>query len=126
MRNVLSAAIAAIITASVAACDSQGPMEQAAARRDAAAPPTPAKTAEAIRSPAAPAADAQLGDKVKRALTTTPEIEIGAIEVAAAGGVVTLYGTVEFPAEKDRAALLALEIDGVRSVVNNLVVMRGS
>jgi len=30
------------------------------------------------------------------------------------------------PAETDRAALLALGIDGVRSVVNNLVVIRGS
>ena len=45
---------------------------------------------------------------------------------AAAGGVVTLNGTVGFPAEKDRAALLALGVDGVRSVVNNLVVIRGS
>ena len=80
MRNILLAATAAIIAASLAACDSQGPVEQAAAKRD----------------------------------------------VATAGGVVTLNGTVEFPAEKDRAALLALGVDGVRSVVNNLVVIRGS
>lgn len=138
MRNILFAATAAIIAASLAACDSQGPVEQAAAKRDAAAPAPPAKTAEDMRSPATPAAapsgapsatpsaDAELGAKVKRALTSTPEVEVGAIEVAAAGGVVTLYGTVEFPAEKDRAALLALGVDGVRSVVNNLVVIRGS
>ncbi len=138
MRNILLAATAAIIAASLAACDSQGPVEQAAAKRDAAAPAPPAKTAEDMRSPAAPAAaptaapgaalsaDAELGDKVKRVLTSTPEIEVGAIDVAAAGGVVTLNGTVEFPAEKDRAALLALGVDGVRSVVNNLVVIRGS
>jgi len=133
MRNILLAATAAIIAASLAACDSQGPVEQAAAKRDAAAPAPPAKT-EDIRSPAAPAAapgaalsaDAELGDKVKRVLISTPEIEVGAIDVAAAGGVVTLNGTVEFPAEKDRAALLALGVDGVRSVVNNLVVIRGS
>lgn len=134
MRNILFAATAAIIAASLAACDSQGPVEQAAAKRDTAAPAPPAKTAEDSRSPAtpaaapsgAPSADAELGAKVKRALTSTPEVEVGAIEVAAAGGVVTLYGMVEFPAEKDRAALLALGVDGVRSVVNNLVVIRGS
>ena len=126
MRNVLFAATAAIIAASLAACDSRGPVEQAAAKRDAAAPAPPAKTAEDVRSPATPSVDAELGDKVKRVLTSTPDVEVGAIEVAAAGGVVTIYGTVEFPAEKDRVAILALGIDGVRSVVNNLVVIRGS
>lgn len=138
MRNILSAATAAIIAAGLAACDPQGPVERAAAKRDAAAPAPRAKTAEDIRSPATPAAsasgapsattsaDAELGNKVKRVLTSTPEVEVGAIEVAAAGGVVTISGTVEFPAEKDRVALLALGVDGVRSVVNNLVVIRGS
>lgn len=130
MRIILSAATAAIIAASLAACDSQGPVEQATAKRGAAAPAPSAKTAEDLRSPAtpaaAPSADAELGAKVKRALTSTPEVEVGAIEVAAAGGVVTISGTVEFPAEKDRVALLALGVDGVRSVVNNLVVIRGS
>lgn len=130
MRNILSAATAVIIAASLAACDSQGPVEQAGAKRDAAAPASPAKTAEDFRSSVTPAgassADAELGDKVKRALTSTPGIEVGAIEIAAAGGVVTLYGTVERPAEKERVAILALGIEGVRSVVNNLVVIRGS
>lgn len=85
-----------------------------------------ATAAPAAAPGAALSADAELGDKVKRVLTSTPEIEVGAIDVAAAGGVVTLNGTVEFPTEKDRAALLALGVDGVRSVVNNLVVIRGS
>jgi osmotically-inducible protein OsmY len=48
------------------------------------------------------------------------------VEVAAANGVVTLYGVVDGPADKERIALLALGVDGVRSVVNNLVVVRGS
>jgi osmotically-inducible protein OsmY len=131
MRRLLYAASAAIIAAGLAACDSQVPVEPVAAKKPAAAPPAnPAKAADEFRSTVtpkpAPAADAELGEKVKRALTGTPGVEIGAIEVAAAGGVVTLYGTVEQPAEKDRAAILALSIDGVRSVVNNLVVIRGS
>jgi osmotically-inducible protein OsmY len=48
------------------------------------------------------------------------------VEVAASDGVVTLYGTVEKPADKDRIALAVMEVEGVRSVVNNLVVMRES
>lgn len=75
---------------------------------------------------ATPAADRELSNKVKNALTTSNGVEIGAVDVAAADGVVTINGTVQMPAEKDRAALLALNVDGVRSVVNNLVVIRGS
>jgi len=59
-------------------------------------------------------------------LTNTNGVEISAVQVAAADGVVTLNGMVEMPAERDRAALLALGIDGVRGVVNNLVAIRGS
>ena len=72
------------------------------------------------------AADAELSDKVKVALTHASDINTGGLEVASSDGVVTLYGTVEAPVEKDRAAMLAMEIDGVRSVVNNLVVVKGS
>jgi osmotically-inducible protein OsmY len=71
----------------------------------------------------------ELSSKVKQALRT-PEVgaapSSGYLEVAAADGVVTLNGTVEVPAEKERAALTALQVEGVRSVVNNLVVVRGS
>ena len=70
-----------------------------------------------------------LSSKVKQALNG-PEAGAAApggyLEVAAADGVVTLNGTVLVPAEKERAALVAMEVEGVRSVVNNLVVVRGS
>jgi hypothetical protein len=68
-------------------------------------------------------ADMELSSKVKDMLQTSGSSRI---EVAANDGVVTLYGTVETPADKDRIAVAALEVDGVRSVVNNLVVMRTS
>lgn len=74
----------------------------------------------------AQAADAALSAKVKSALTEANDLNAGGLEVASTNGVVTLYGTVDAPVEKDRAAMLAMEIDGVRSVVNNLVVVKGS
>jgi hypothetical protein len=70
--------------------------------------------------------DQALGRKVKSALETAPDLNAQGVDVSAADGVVTLYGTVEAPAEKERAALLALQVDGVRSVINNLVVVTGS
>lgn len=71
-------------------------------------------------------ADAALSTKVKSTLSSATGVNLGGLEVAAKDGVVTLYGTVDMPAEKERAAMLAMGVDGVRSVVNNLVVVRGS
>jgi osmotically-inducible protein OsmY len=125
--NACIAAIAA--AACLCACDSPDPAPQASAdQKSAAAPAQPAKPAEAVQSSATPNAadDSDLSNKVRKVLTTASGMEIGGVEIAAADGVVTIYGTVDEPSEKDRAAILALGIDGVRSVVNRLVVIRGS
>lgn len=120
MNRYLCVTAAAISLAGLVACDSQEPAPAATAfPKPAAAPETPAPQV-------APSVDSALGNRVRSALITDQSIEIGGVEVAAANGVVTLYGTVQMPADKDRAAILALGIDGVRSVVNNLVVIRGS
>ncbi len=86
---------------------------------------------EARSTPAAsPSADRDLTIKVKQALQqpdgAPPVLSSGSVEVAASNGVVTLYGTVDAPSTKERAALVAMAVDGVRSVVNNLVVVAGS
>ena len=72
------------------------------------------------------AVDAELSSKVKNALNHATDISAAGLEVASSDGVVTLYGTVDAAVEKDRAAMLAMEVEGVRSVVNNLVVVKGS
>lgn len=78
-------------------------------------------------APGSPQAiDAELSSKVKNALDHATDINMAGLEVASSNGVVTLYGTVDASVEKDRAAMLAMEVDGVRSVVNNLVVVKGS
>jgi hypothetical protein len=89
--------------------------------------PSPAPAPSAAAKGGGPqvqlAADMELSSKVKEALQAPGK---NRIEVAANDGVVTLYGTVDSPDDKDQVALAALEIEGVRSVVNNLVVMSSS
>ncbi len=135
MKRILCITAAAVTAATLAACDSQVATRQPAAKQQVgAAPDKPAAPAADFQSAVAPktapdgtaVADKELSNKVRNVLTASTGMEIGGVEVAAADGVVTIYGTVQMPAEKDRAAILALGIDGVRSVVNNLVVIRGS
>jgi hypothetical protein len=113
---------AAVLALALAGCDeAQAPTDQPA--RNAAAPasqpaPAPQGSADTQLS-----ADMDLMRKVKQELETK---QVTHVEVAANGGVVTLYGTVAGAPEKERVALLAMGVQGVRSVVNNLVVVQGS
>jgi hypothetical protein len=132
MNKYFSSIAILALAASLAACG-DGPTPN---DRRAGNIPIPSVTAgSAARVPAAQppavaqlAADMELSSKVKQALRgpAAGEPPGGYVEVAASDGVVTLNGTVQVPAEKERAALVALEVEGVRSVVNNLVVVRGS
>jgi osmotically-inducible protein OsmY len=40
--------------------------------------------------------------------------------------VITLSGTADTPAKSHQAAMVALNVDGVRSVKNEIVVVKGS
>ena len=124
MQRILPYAALAL---SLAACGPQPASKQAAAN-----PEKSTKSEQEFRSAVTPpaadmvAANAALGQKVKWALSTpTPDAPApinGQIEAIAANGVVTLFGTVDAASEKERAALLALGVEGVRSVVNNVEV----
>jgi osmotically-inducible protein OsmY len=64
-------------------------------------------------------------------LTASVKSQLGAsnllrIDVDSNGGVVSLNGTVDTPAEKARAEQLARRVDGVKKVVNNLQVAKRS
>ena len=118
----------AALALSLAACGPQPDSTPVAAN-----PEKSTQSGQEFRSAATPAAatdmvaaNAELGQKVKWALTTpTPDAPApinGQIEATATDGVVQLFGTVEAASEKERAALLALSVEGVRSVVNNLEV----
>lgn len=70
--------------------------------------------------------DAALTGKVKAAFVAESDLKSMAIDVDTAAGVVTLYGTVDTAALRDKAAQVASNVDGVKSVRNNLVVLKGS
>ena len=74
---------------------------------------------------AAPA-DETLAARVKAALRDTRKVDAQGVGIKVADGVVTLHGTVPGAEESRDIAAFVARVDGVRSVVNNLVVIRGS
>jgi osmotically-inducible protein OsmY len=68
------------------------------------------------------AEDAAIGAKVKAKLAADPEVAAIHIDVDTLDHVVTLSGRVASIAVRDEAEKLARGTEGVRSVVNNLVV----
>lgn len=70
--------------------------------------------------------DVALSAKVKSALSAEPGLKALAIDVNAVNGAVTLYGTADSPGRRDKAAHVALNVDGVKSVTNHLIILKGS
>ena len=82
-----------------------------------------------VRAPAeAPKVDPdkELAAKVKSALGSDASLKTLAIDAGATNGVVTLWGTADTRAHRDRAARVASEVPGVKSVKNELVIVAGS
>jgi hypothetical protein len=122
MRNP---AYAIPLAFALAACDKPQP--------NVAVPPPPTAVqvpvvAKPVEPPAAPqpSANEQLAAKVKSALRNAKDLDAQGVDVKVADGVVTLYGTVPETEERRKIAGFVSQMSGVRSVVNNLVVIRGS
>jgi osmotically-inducible protein OsmY len=79
-------------------------------------------TDKATVSAAAAIDDATITTKVKAAVLAEPGLKSLKIDVDTKDAVVTLNGTVESPALKERAMQIAQNVGGVRQVVDNLVV----
>lgn len=124
MKRKLRTAAMLALAFGLTACNEPAPAGDRASASPSA-PPAPPRASEAAKtSPQAQlSADLELSSKVKAAVEEPARSHI---EVAANEGVVTLYGTVDRPSDKQRIALAALGVEGVRSVVNNLVVLSGS
>jgi osmotically-inducible protein OsmY len=90
-----------------------------------AGPMGPAEGTESSAS-ASMASDAALAARVEAALSNDPALRSIKVNVDAANGVITLSGTADTPGKSDQAATVALQVDGVRSVKNEMVVVRGS
>jgi osmotically-inducible protein OsmY len=121
-----------MVAISLAACDRATVEKSDSAQTTVArAPVSPPAAEYAQTSPArteaasaAPAADAALSEKVREALVTERGINARDLQVNAQNGVVTLSGKVEEKSDQERMMLVAMSVDGVRSVVSNLVVER--
>ena len=64
-------------------------------------------------------------NKVKDALSAEPNLKSVAINVDASGGVITLRGTTDNQDKRKRAEQIAENVEGVRSVRNEMVVIKG-
>ena len=91
-------------------------------------PSPPAEQPTAQQAPAAPPApppardDQQIGSDIQAKITAESALAGQNIQVAVANGVATLNGKVDNDASRALAAADSASIDGVRTVVNNLVV----
>jgi osmotically-inducible protein OsmY len=120
--------LAALVSLSLAACDSADPPKPAAVTepvKPMAQAPTPAASPAPLAAPQ-PSPDQQLAGRVKQALRDSRTVPGQGVDAAVEGGVVTLYGTVPSREDRGRVGKFVAGIGGVKSVVNKLVVVQGS
>ena len=127
--------VAAFAALAIAGCGSETPPPKPAAKAPPPAQPAPKAEAKAAPAPApapapvaAPAPDPnkELAARVKHALESEAKIHAAGIDVSAADGKVTLWGTADTDGERKRASQVASAISGVKSVENKIEVVRGS
>lgn len=132
-RRALTLATAGVLALALSACDSKPAAENPAKTFDSyvenagrnSGPMAPAAGAKGAAS-AGIGTDAVLEARVKAVLSADSGLRSITVDVKSTDGVVTLYGTADTPATSHRAAMIALGVDGVRSVRNEMVVVRGS
>lgn len=139
-HRTLRLALAGALLLGLAACDQDPRAENSAksfdnlvrnAGRDREAAPAPAGPDNAGMSQPqsgspGPATDLVLAARVKAALSADPGLRSVTVDVKSTGGVITLYGTADSAAKSHQASMVALNVDGVRSVRNEMVIVRGS
>jgi len=69
-----------------------------------------------------PVSDDAIYDKVRIALASDIDVKGGNLKVDVKDGVVTLAGTLESQAQKDKATHIAKKVKGVKKVTNNIEV----
>jgi hypothetical protein len=118
----------ALAVLGLAACgdDTPKPAPKPAAPPPQAAAPTPPPKPEVKPEPPNPDPNKELAARVKRALESEAKIQAAGIDVTAADGKVTLWGTTTTAAERRRAEAAAKKVEGVSAVDNQLKVVKGS
>jgi len=75
---------------------------------------------------AKPLPDTSLTSIVKSALLSDSSLEMNRIDVENRAGNVALYGSVDTPAQRERAERIVMSVGGVKSVANHLAVREES
>jgi len=118
----LVAALIAVALGATAGCDQPAPGETAGRNVDRAADQVAANTGAAAARTAQAVDDTAITAKVKAAMFADPELKALQIHVDTVNATVTLAGDVDNPAMHDRAVQVASGVEGVRRVVDNLVI----
>jgi osmotically-inducible protein OsmY len=131
---VVCVAAAIAFALSLAACGDQPPAEPAAATMPSTAGVATEKNMSAEPKAGAPTdaagakpdADAALSGRVKAAIDAAPGLNNMPMDVRAADSRVTLYGTADSDEQRRKAEQVAARVPGVKSVKNELLILRGS
>src|SRR5438477_2622974 len=122
-------ALAALLALGLAACGDDAPPKPAPKAPEPvakAAPPPPPPPPVAKAEEPKPDPNKELAARVKRALEGEAKIQAAGIDVTAADGKVTLWGTAASAAERRRAEAAAKKVEGVSGVDNQIKVVKGS
>ena len=123
MKKILALGLALALIA----CSEPPPPPKPQAKAPTPVPVPVAPKPEVKPEPPKPDPNKELAAKVKQALEAPDsKLPSGAIDVTAADGKVSLWGAVATAGQRTRAAQLAAKVDGVKSVDNQLKVVRGS
>ena len=115
----------AAATSGQVARDADAKIDAAQKKADAKTDDAQKKASDATHNVADATKDAALTAAVKSKFLADTKVSGLKIDVDTRNGVVTLSGNVPTAAERTRAAAMAKETDGVKSVVNNLKVHKG-
>lgn len=126
--TVLAAALAGIALFGAGCSDRSSPdtvgqkIDRTTDKMAAATDKMAAATDKAATKTATAVEDATITTKVKTAVLAEPGLKTLKIDVDTKNGVVTLAGSVDTAALKERATEIAQGVNGVKSVENNLAV----
>ncbi len=123
MKKILALGLALVMLA----CSEPPPPPKPQAKAPEPIPVPVTPKPEVKPEPPKPDPNKELAAKVKQALEA-PDAKLpsGAIDVTAADGKVSLWGAVATAGQRSRAAQIATKVDGVKSVDNQLKVVKGS
>lgn len=124
--QALVAIASCALALALAACGDRSTPAAKSAEVTPQAAPQPAPAAPAKAEAPKPDPDAELAAKVKAAFANDRELKMLPIDVRAANGVVTLYGTADNPKLREKAVRIASGVEGVKSVNANVQIVRGS